>query len=351
MGEETTPVHQMDIYKVENGYTYNSKLLPKLVDTILGSNVFATRMLARAARWQGKQIEKSIKTSKNTQGGSFSGFDTFGTSAVDTRNKLTFNPKFYEIPVVVSLTELSVNQSDPNKMVDLAAIELASTAEDAADDLGDMFFKDGTGNGSKDFLGLEAIVDDGTNAATYGSLARATYTTLKSTVTASSGTLTLAKMATLYSAISSGSVKPTIGITTETVFNLYEQLLTPQERIVKDVPMMLGMAKGGTGFTGLHYKGFPILADEKAVSGNLYFLNENFLEWRGLPMAKTTPINFGVKDIEGNDYTTVTGLGFSWSGWIIPTNQASLIGHVYLGGELWSSNPKRQGKLTGVTSV
>lgn len=333
--------------------TTNNRLLPKVVDSILGSNVLATRMLVKAQKWVGRQIEKTVKTSKNTQGSSFSGLDTFGTSTVDTRIKLSFDPKFYEIPVVVPLTELSVNRSDPNRIVDLAAIEMASSAEDGADDIGTMFYGDGTGNSSKDFLGLEAIVDDGTNAATYGGQTRSTYTTLKSTVTASGGSLSLLKMSTLYAAVSSGGTKTTLGLTTETIFNLYEQLLQPQERITKDVPIMRD-ARGliaGTGFTGLFFKGFPILADEKCTSGVLYFLNEDFLEWRGVPMAETQAVKFNVMDIEGNDYTNVQGLGFSWSGWIIPSNQAALIGHIYLGGEFWSSNPKRQGKLTGVTTV
>lgn len=333
--------------------TTNSRLLPKLVDTVLDSNVFATRMLTSAAKWTGEKIQKTIKTSKNDQGGSFDNFDTFSTSAVDTRDKLEFDARFYEINAVVSLTELSKNKADANRMVELATITLAESAEDMADDIGTIFYGDGTGNGGKDFLGLEAIVDDGTNAATYGGLTRSSFANnnIDATVTASGGTLTLAKMATLRSAITSGSVKPTMGYTTETIFDLYEQLLQPQERINKDVPAMRAGLVGGTGFVGLSYKGFEILADEKATSGVLYFINENFMEWRALPMATTTPINFSVSDIEGNDYTNVKGLGFSWSGWVKPTNAASLIGHVYLGGELWSSNPKRHGKLTGVTGV
>lgn len=331
--------------------TTNNRLLPKLVDTILGSNVFATRALNSAAKWRGRQIEKSVKVSKNDQGGSFSGFDTFSTSAVDTRQKLVFSPKFYEMPVALPLDEMSINASDDTAILDLASVEMASSAEDMADDIGTIFYGDGTGNSGKDFLGLEAIVDDGTNAATYGSLSRSTYSTLNSTVTASSGTLTLAKMATLYNAITSGSVKPTLGLCSEAIFSLYEQLLQPQERIAKDVSEMRQGLTGGTGFTGLFYKGFPIVADEKATSGVLYFINEDFIEWRALPMAKTAPVNFKVQDIEGNDYTNVKGLGFSWGDWIRPVNQASVVGHIYLGGELWSSNPKRHGKLTGVTSV
>ena len=47
-------------------------------------------------------------------------------------------------------------------------------------------------------LGLAALVDDGTSVSTIGGISRSTYTTLKGTVTASSGTLTLAKLDTLW---------------------------------------------------------------------------------------------------------------------------------------------------------
>ncbi|WP_457635789.1 phage major capsid protein [Persephonella sp.] len=331
--------------------TTNTRLLPKVVDTVLGSNVFATRMLSNAQKWIGEKIKKSLKISKSSQGGSFDNFDVFSTNAEDTRRNLEFEAKFYRQTVVLPLSEISKNKADEQRMIDLIAVEMASSAEDMADGIGNLFYGDGTGNSGKDFLGLEGIVDDGTNVATYGGLSRATYSTLNSTVTASGGTLSLAKMATLYSSISSGSVKPTLGLCSETVFDLYEQLLQSQERIAKDVPAMRNGLTGGTGFTGLYYKGFPILADEKATAGTLYFVNEDFLEFRALPVAMTEPINFRIRDIEGNDYTNVNGLGFSWSGWIKPTNQASVIGHIYLGGELWSSNPKRHGKLTGITSI
>ena len=340
--------------------TTQSKLLPKVVDTILNSNVLATRILTKASKWNGERLKFPVKYAKNTTGQSFSGFDSFSTAATDNRVNLEFVPKFYQMTVALPLDELSVNATE-ERVLDLAKLEMQSTAQDMADDIGTLFYGDGTGNGSKDFLGLEAIVDDGTNAATYGSLSRTTYSSqLRSTVTASSGTLSLVKMANLYSAVTSGSQKTTLGVTTEAIFNLYESLLQPQERIAKDVSMMksggnMGKAGtgmvGGTGFTGLYYKGFPILADEKATSGVLYFLNEDFLDWYALPVAMTTPVSYRSQDIEGNDYSEVTGLGFSWSDWIKPTNSASVVGHIYLGGEFVSQNPKRHGKLTGITGV
>lgn len=339
--------------------TTQDKLMPKVVDTILNGNVFATRMLSKAQKFVGERMKFPVKYQKNTTGTSFSGFDTFSTAATDNRVNLEFVPKFYQITCALPLDELSANATE-EQVINLAKVELASTAQDMADDIGTLFYSTGTGNGSKDFLGLEAIVDDATNAATFGTLARSTYTTLKSTVTASSGTLTLLKMNTLYNAASSGSQTPTAGYCSEAIYSYYSQLLTPQEQIPKSVSMMKGGSgrglnssaglTGGTGYTSLHYMGFPIFADEKATSGVLYFVNEDFLDWYALPMAMTKPIKYR-SVIEGNDYSDVEGLGFSWSDWITPTNSASVVSHIYLGGELISQNPKRHAKLTGLTGV
>jgi len=325
-------------------------ILPQVVDTILNSNVFATRMLSRAKKWRGEKMQFPVIVLSGVAGGSFSGFDTFSTTASDTRRNLSYSPAFYEINAALPLDEMSVNVNQ-ERVLDLITIELAQRAQQMADEIGTLFYSDGTGNSSKDFLGLEAIVDDSTNVTTIGGLSRSTFTTLKSTVTASGGTLTLAKMATLYNDITSGFQRPTVGLCTEAVFSFYEELLQPQERIMKDTSMMKTGLSVGTGTLELFYKGFPVIPDEKATSQTLYFLNEDFLDWYGLPLAKTTPIKFKSTDIKGNDYSNLTGLGFSWSDWIKPTNSASVIGHIYLGGELISNNFKRHGKLTGITGV
>lgn len=330
--------------------TTQDELLPKVVDTILNSNVFATRMLGKAKKWTGETLKQPIKISKNSTGTSFSGFDTFSTSATNNRVNLSYNPKFYQITVALPLDELSVNQTDA-KVLDLAAIELAGAAQDMADDIGTLFYSDGTGNSSKDFLGLSAIVDNGDTVANIGGQARATYTTLQSTVTASGGAVSLAKLSTLHSAVTSGSQKPTLGLTTEAIWNLIETLINPQERIVKDVATIKGGITGGSGFTAIFYRGTPIVADEKCTSGVFFWLNEEWIDFYALPVALTTPVKFRSQDIKGNDYSAVQGLGFSWSDWIKPSNSASVVGHVYLGGELVTFNPKRHGKLTGITGV
>jgi hypothetical protein len=221
---------------------------------------------------------------------------------------LEFTPSFYQITVALPGDELSVADTE-DKVIDLMKLTIQSDTEDMADDLGTIFYADGTGNSSKDPLGLAALVDDGNSVSTIGGQARGTYSTLCSTVTASSGNLTLAKMDTLHAAVTSGSQKPTAIYTTETVFNLYGQLLRPQERINKTASSTKGLS-GGTGFTALDYAGVPLLSDEKCTSGALIMLNEDFIDWYALPYHGAKAVAYK-SQMEGNDYDAPMGLGFS----------------------------------------
>lgn len=328
--------------------TVQTNYLPFVVDTVLNSNVLFQRVVRAAKKWSGRTLRVPIKYAKNSTGQSFRGFDTFSTAATDNRQYLEFTPSFYQITCALPGDELSVADTE-DKVLDLMKLTIQSDTEDMADDLGTIFYADGTGNGSKDPLGLAALVDDGNSVASIGGLARATYTTLQSTVTASSGTLTLAKVDTLYSAASSGSVKPTATYTTEAIFNFYGQLLRPQERIVHQASSMKGIS-AGAGFDSLHYNGKPILADEKCTSGVFAMVNEDFVDFYALPYKLAQPIKYK-SQIEGNDYDAPIGLGFSWSDWIIPANAGAVVGHIYFGGQFITTNPKRHGKLTGITGI
>lgn len=328
--------------------TVQTSYLPYVVDTVLNSNVLFQRMVRAGKPWSGRTKRVPVKVSKNSTGTSFRGFDTFSTSATDNRQFMEFTPSFYQITCALPGDELSVADTE-DKVLDLMKLTIQSDTEDMADDLGTLFYADGTGNSSKDPLGLAALVDDGSSVSTIGGLSRSTYTTLQSTVTASSGTIALAKVDTLWANVTAGAQKPTAFYTTETVYNLYGQLLRPQERITKPASNMKGL-QGGTGFDALEYNSKPVLMDEKCTSGVFFALNENYLDWLALPYFDAKPISYK-SQIKGNDYEAPVGLGFSWSDWIKPANSASVVGHVYFGGQFIVTNPKRCGKLTGVTTV
>ena len=280
-----------EIYGQRIQTTVKEKYLPFVVDTILNSNVLFQRVVRGSKKWIGRVLRSPIKVSKNSTGTSFRGFDTFSVSATDNRQFLEFTPSFYQITCALPGDELSVADTE-DKVLDLMKLTIQSDTEDMADDLGTIFYADGTGNSSKDPLGLAALVDDGNAVSTIGGLSRSTFTTLQSTVTASSGTLTLAKVDTLWNAVTSGSQKPTVVYTTEAVFSFYGQLLRPQERITKVASKVKGGLHGKEGFTSLDYNGIDIVADEKATAQAFIMVNENFVDWYALPFFNAKPIAY-----------------------------------------------------------
>lgn len=329
--------------------TTREKFLPKVVDTVLGQNFLADRILTKAKRFTGTKIKKAVKISKNTTGGSFIGYDLLSTNATDNRIQLEFDPKFYQIAVSIPLTDLAPNAGE-EAFIDLMKAELEGSAQDAVDDIGTMLYGDGTGNGGKDFMGLDGIINDSGN---YGGKSRTTYPTLRSTKTNSNGTLTLLKMAALHDAVSSGKIVPTMGLTDEATFSFYEALIKPSESYVITSSDIKSGVISGTGSKELHYRGMPIYKDEKCPAGKLYFLNEMYLDWYKAQMAMTEAINFGRQEIEGNEFegTDTKGIGFSWDNWQKPVQQAAIVTHIYLGGQLISTNPKRHGVLYGITGI
>lgn len=335
------------------------EILPSVVDSVLNSNVLTLRLMSNPKPWAGEQLKVPVKVSKNAAGGSFDGFDSFSTSRSNTRISMAFGPKGYYQSVVISNLERAVN-AGKSKVIDLVAVEMDSSQQDMTDGIGTAFYSDGTGNGSKDFTGLAAAVDDGSVAGTYGGKSRTTYTTLKSSVTAALGNLTLAAMATSYDAATKGSDRPTIIVTTEAVWGYYEQLLQPTvvanydsggfSQVTKQgTAQNRGALKGEIGFDALWYRGTPVVKDEKCTSGYMYFLNEKYLSWYSLPH----PDNVMRSDsglIEGY-YGMEKPPVISWTGFKRPTNQDAMLGQFIVYGELINRNPIRSSVIQGITSV
>jgi len=343
------------------------EILPQAVDAVLGANFITFRFLNNAKRWSGEQLKRPVKIAKSDLGGSFSGLDTHSTSTVDTRRLLAYDVRGYEMPVAIPGMERAVNRT-PAQVINLVRIEVESAQNDAIDDVGDMLYADGTGNSSKDFLGLDALVDDGTSVATIGGLTRATFDPyLDSTRTASGGTMTLNKISTLISAVSAGSGqrnRPSFLASDETVWDLFEELLTPTVRSNYEAfglpmvtpnskaPLRGAELKGAAGYVALSYRGIPWVADEKSTSQTLWALNENYMAWHGLRDADLRQIDMGGGTIEGvySDAPS-KNVGFQWTGFMRPINQYGEVAHLYLLGNLVNWNPVRFGRLTGITGV
>ncbi len=329
------------------------EIIPRVVDTVLRSNTFATKMLSKTKRFGAATMDFPIKYQVGTAIQSFLGFDALPTSFTDTRVLLKYNPKFVAANVALAGTDLIANNTNA-KVLDLTKVEMQSRAQDLADGLGTMLWADGTGNGGKDVLGLAAIVDDGTSVATIGGLSRSTYSTLNSTKT-SATTLSLATMRTLYNNIADATVAPTRAYSDYPTWALFEQLLQPQEKIYKEVNIVPNY-KGYEGFAGLMYAGMEIVPDRKATSGQMVFLNENFIDFYGLDadleaFEGAKKVDVSGKLFAGNQYNEVGNLGFYWTGFIKVNTQFAFNSFIILAGNLCTDNPRRHGKLTNIAGV
>lgn len=326
-------------------------IAPRVVDTVLRGNAFTTKMLTKTKEFRAATIDFPIKYQKGTATQSFNGFDNLPTSFTDTRILMKFNPRFNVSNVALAVTDIAANNTAA-KVLDLTEVEMMSRAQDLADSIGTQLYADGTGNANKDFIGLANIVDD---TSSIGGLSRTTYATLASTVTASGGTLSLYKMRTLSNAISDASVTPNEVYTDYASWALFETLLQPQEKIMKEVNLAPNF-KGYTGFDALAFAGMPVMPDRKATAGTMFMLNTDFIDFYGLKALVAEgmagkPVKVGGKLFTGNQYEEAENLGFFWTGWIKAVNQLAYNSFMVVGGNLVTDNPRRHGKLTGIAGV
>ncbi len=337
--------------------TTNQYLAPDWVDQILRDNFFFGEVLGNTKKWDGSQMLFPIKYQKGIASVAFNGFDQLPTSQQPVSVNMTFYPSFVATNVALAGSDLSVNDT-PMQRIKLAAQMMKSRAQDAADDIGNFLQGDGTSFGGKAPAGLGNIVDNGTVAANYGGLSRATYTGLNATVTASGGTISLLKIRQLANAISDGRVAPTVAITDYTTWSYVEQLMqTFQRNTYSDFSNM----NAGTGYSnatrrgvGLIWDGLTIFRDRKITVGYFYLLNMEYLNFYGLNWYKGTPVSLSAEHIKGNiyEYSPANATkAFTWTGWIEAYNQGAVNGFMVMGGQLVCRDPFRNGVLTGITGI
>lgn len=232
--------------------------------------------------------------------------------------------------------------------------------------LGNIFYGFGTGN---DFDGLGNIVDDGTNTSSYAGLTRASYPTINGfLVAASGGVLDLATMASADDgATISGdqSETPNVIMSNQTVWSLYDSLLEPTARAtyggmggsfidgstgVKDNVSQSDALRLNAGATSVTYRGKPLVRDQKAPTGKMFFLNENWFHFKSLPLVGL--------DIVATTETATTGAydnykvsAFQFRKPLMPVNQLAEVGIFVMYGNLYCENPNRNALISGITTT
>lgn len=355
--------------RVDN-FTYQ-KIYAKVVDNILAAPTMVSRFMGKGKPFVGKTMDFTVDIVSDTQGQWFNGLETLDSAAVNTTIPLSFAQTNFEQPKVSVMVESFAN-SGAQQAIPLDVFKYEKALAQALQALGTAFYGNGTAN---QMNGLGNIVLD---SGTIGGQSRSTYPTLNAYVLASGGTLTLAKMAQVIDNISASglqSEEPTIMAAPKTVWSLYESLLHPTVRheytsfgynamTVRGTRIAKSMESiaGGIGFNALTFRNFPLVKDDFATAGTMFFLNENYLFYAGRSIVPEDwkgfleKVNLGtMKAYEGAGAEALDlpseHNGWFWQKEIVMPNQAGTIGRCYVIGQLMTDQPRRQGKLTGITGV
>lgn len=344
-------------------------VLPTIVNQVSNSTVWLARLFGDLVEsWNGANYRVPVRVAKKTNGGSFSGLAPWDTSSANNTRYLEFTVQAYAEPVVIPGIQRAINaQAGDNQVLSYVSEKMDEAREAMRDNLGSMFYGVGVGD---DFDGLEVAVDDGTNATSYGGITRSNYSWMTSTIDSTSTAITLALAFANFdsvSAASSDQESPTIGLTTKTLWRTLETAMnsqiqahyvstsingynkvggkTPRGEMVPQAEL-----KGAAGFNAISLRARPLVADDKCPSGNYYWLNENYLEFRSLKddQLRQVSANTEVEDGFSSD-VKFEASPIQFRDMMSSINQHGEIGAFLVFGQFVNKAPRRQGKLINKT--
>lgn len=305
-------------------------LIPKkMYDNISKKSPTLMMLMKKKKEWDsgGDTIRPHIKYAHATNRGSYQGYDPLDITPQSTRTDAEFKMKQLYASIIFNGYEAAASKGE------LAIFKMAEIAmKDAEDALTDLIatqiFSDGTGNGAKDLLGLEAAVDDGTNVATYAGINRSTYTWWKAQLNNSVGALTIPKMRAEYTAAARGGMtdKPDFITAGLDAWNHYATLVeangTLQQPMGKNAE-----AFANQGFAQLSFMGIPVVYDEYCPTDEMYMINSESIQlW------------------------TKPGMTFKPTEMVKPANMDAKVGQILTYGELICTQPRSNAHLKGITA-
>ena len=265
-----TPAVQLD----ELFATTFQKVRATLADQITTATPLLAALNAKAKVTEdgGLTIRRPVLFELNDTVGSYDGYDPIDVTPQDGFGYAEYSWKQYAGSVTIDGKTEALNEGSA-RIIAILEAKMEQLRLSTTQDINTMLWGAGTGNSSKDFLGLQAII-----AATgvLGGIDSSTETWWKSKVVSSGISLSsTAGIKTLNSILNSlklvGS-KPDIEFTTQANFESYEALAVPNIRFQD-----LHMAE--LGFEAVSHKGAELLFEDNVPTNYWYFINTDHLEF------------------------------------------------------------------------
>lgn len=265
-----TPAIQLD----ELFTTTFQKVKATLADQVTKTTPLLAALDAKAKVTEdgGLTLRRPVLFELNDTVGSYDGYDPIDVTPQDGFGYAEYSWKQYAGSVTIDGKTEAINEGSA-RIIAILEAKMEQLRLSMTQDLDLMLWGDGTGNASKDMLGLQAIIDD---TGTLGGIDSATETWWKSRVVAGAISLaTTAGVKSLNSILNSLKIvnsKPDYEFTTQANFESYEALAVPNIRFQD-----LRMAE--LGFEAVSHKGAEVMFEDNVPSGFWYFINSNHLEF------------------------------------------------------------------------
>lgn len=350
-------------------FTYQ-RILPTLVDNVNNSNIEWARAFSQPEEWTGPTIWSSITTANSSTGGSYSGMDEFSMDNTSNSIKMVFHPAAFYQSVAVPGLNRAINKAKGAQAIALILQKMDEAKYSAEYSLGQQIYATGLG---KDIDGLSLIVDNGALTGSYGDLSRSGNPGINADVTAVlNNIVTLDYLSSESDNVSAaGNLEsfPTIGLMQPNIWRYIEGILqvmlgaryeTTQthgyNRVSGGVPIGTSVRPGdpilggAAGFNSITYRNRPLVADNQATSQTFFWLNEYWLKGSRLLQDDLRNIDMTIKVTEGVAKSTKMPACFQWRDFMKSINQNGELGVVLFAGNYYCRQPRRQGKLTGITS-
>ena len=262
----------------------------------------------------GLSIMVPLAYATTSSAGWYEGSDTLNTADNEQVTSAEYNWKFAYANITIKRTDELKNSGDA-QILSLVKEKTSLAEKTLADNLGTAMWNAGTD--AKALGGLRHLLS---TSNTVGGISQTSNTWWAAQVDSSTTTLTMSALQTQYNAASIGNDSPSVGFTTRAVYNLYYNLLQPQQRF-QDTDT----AKGG--FSSLMFNGIPIVVDSHAPSGDIAFINEDYM-----------------KLVAHKDEF------FRFEPFVKPVNQNVKVAKIYFAGNLVSSNNRMHAYLSALTA-
>lgn len=241
--------------------------IPRMTDNIFDSDPLWNR--AKEKGWYtsvdgGTSIMQPLMYATSTAAGPYAPTDTLDTTDNDQFTSAEYSWRYYYANITVTRADELKNSGD-TQILNFVKQKTMAAEMTLKDSLQDGLYS--AGSDSNAIGGLRLCIDSGN---TVGGIAQGTYSWWQAVEDSSTTTVSLSAFQTKFNQLSINGKTPSVAIATRTIYNLFYNLLQPQQRFVD-------AKTANAGFQSIMLNGIPLIASSKCPSSHLFLLNEDFI--------------------------------------------------------------------------